>query len=301
TRDAHNLRAVAAWIEDHQEERWFVFLHSYVAHQYQAPEQDLARFRDPRKGLTGGDPVSYLDAEGWLANPPSPSQIEELSDRYDASIHFADRSLAALFARLEQGGLLENTLVVLTSDHGEEFWDHGSLAHSITLYEEMLEVPLIIRLPGGGPARTIAEPVSQADLTPTLLDLLNLPPIEQLDGHSRAGLVRGDSPAGPSTPLYANVASPQSHRSSLQVGTLKIIRGETSPRVKRPAPYEWQLFDLKQDPRELEDLSGRRSDQLLQMQQSLAQYEAYLAERALVGSRAEINPDLLRQLEELGY
>jgi len=300
-RSLHNIDAAAAWIEAHARERWFLFLHSFVIHEYLAPEEDLALFRVASDEVVGADPTKYLKREGWIDDPPPPETIAHLRDRYDATIHFADRMLRRLFERLDASGSLDNTVVVITSDHGEEFFEHGNLMHSTTLYEEMLNVPLIIRLQGGQAGRVIEEPVSQADLTPTLLDLLGLPPLESTDGHSRAGMVRGASGPGPMTPLYAEVNTSQSRRSSLRVGPLKVIHGDTSSAVLRPAPARWQLFDLEQDPGEAHDLTEKFPDRFQQLREDLLRYESFLEARAQKGSRAEISPELLRRLEELGY
>ncbi|MFH0944327.1 MAG: sulfatase [Planctomycetota bacterium] len=300
-RAEHDLGAVSRWIESHRRESWFLFLHTFLVHEYEAPEADLARFRTVPDGVLDEPPAKYLQGDEWVDNMPPGETVEYLRNLYDGTIHFADRSLAELFQRLEGQGLLENTIVVVVGDHGEEFGDHGGLVHSATLYEEMLRVPLLVHLPGGDSRRVIREPVSQADLAPTLLDLLGLPALDQLDGHSRASLVRDGTPSSGTTPVYAQVDSVTSCRSSLQVGSLKIIRGDQSLALERPAPAAWQLFDLESDPLEQEDLAEKQPGRLEEMKEHLRKYEAYLQERAILGSRADIGPELQRRLEELGY
>ena len=300
-RKRHDLGAALRWVAAHQQERWFLFLHTFLVHEYEAPEEDLGLFRTVPEGVLDQRPARYLQAEDWVGQQLSAETVEYLRNRYDGTIHYADRALANFFRNLEDQELLNDTVVVITSDHGEEFGDHGGLIHSATLYEEMLRVPLLIRLPKGGSQQVIREAVSQADLTPTLLDLLGLSPLDQVDGHSRASLVRGGPPSAGATPVYAQVDSVVSSRSSLQVGSLKIIRGDLSTVLEQPAPAAWQLFDLEHDPREQKDIADERPDRLEQMKERLRRYEAYLKERAILGNRADVGPELLRQLEELGY
>ena len=299
-RSTHNLDAAAGWIEEHAGERWFLFLHSFIVHEYEAPERDLALFRVEPLDTVGDDPSSYLGEQRRSDRTPSPDVIEHLSARYDATIHYADRMLAGLFQRLEQRGLLEQTVVVITSDHGEEFFEHGGLGHATSLYAEMLNVPWIIRVPGGAAGNRILDLVSQADLTPTVLDLLGLPGLAGIDGHSRAGLVVGGRRAGPTTPLYAQIRTPLSRRSSLQVGQLKVIRGDTTT-VRRKAPSEWQLFDLDEDPGEQRDLAGQHPDRLQELRGRLTEYESFLQSRALTGRQANLSAEVLRKLNQLGY
>src|SRR5262249_22562701 len=95
-----------------------------------------------------------------------------------------------LFAELDRRGFLDNALVVIVSDHGEEFIEHGRTSHGRTLYEESVHVPFIVVGPGVAAGRRVAENVSLIDLAPTLLDLLGLPPEPRFEGRSLAPLVR---------------------------------------------------------------------------------------------------------------
>lgn len=164
------------WLEKHEEFPFFLFLHTYEIHDtYQAPPPFLGKFAPP---LPAGISTSKSmgEREGYL-NPQdlSPKDTELIVARYDEGIAYTDAALGRLFRYLNDSGLNENTMVVLFSDHGEEFYEHGALAHQKTLYQEQLHVPLIIRMPGSDPPRgRVATKVSQLDFFSTIVEALNL-------------------------------------------------------------------------------------------------------------------------------
>jgi arylsulfatase A-like enzyme len=295
------IDSIAAWIGSRADERWFVFLHSYIAHEYDAPEQDFELFDTHPELPAGRDTMERFRRGEWIEQGVTQGEIAHLRDRYDATIHFADRVLGRLLGQLEQGGLLENTVVVITSDHGEEFGEHGSLRHAVTLQRELLQVPLIVRAPDGEAGRRITRPISQADLAPTLLDLLGLPPMSDADGTSRAAWIRGGPLHGRHTPLYAHVDTRTSRRAALRVDSYKVIRGDVSDSVERPAPQAWRLYDRSRDPGETLDLSRRRPDLLAELQVQLAGLELQISRRALDARTTTLSPELREQLDELGY
>jgi len=114
---------------------------------------------------------------------------EYLNNRYDQTVRYIDDALADLFDSLD-----EDAIVILYSDHGEEFWEHGGIEHGHAVWDELLRVPLIIRAPGLKPGR-VAAPVSIMDIAPTLYELLEIEPPADLDGHSMLALARGEADA----------------------------------------------------------------------------------------------------------
>ncbi len=113
-------------------------------------------------------------------------------DRYDGEIAHNDRSLSSLTGKLKDLGLLDNTLVVVASDHGEEFWEHGLGAHGHSLYSELIHVVLMMWNPKLIPhARRVADTVQLIDILPTVLDLLSLKPAVGIEGRSLAPLLAG--------------------------------------------------------------------------------------------------------------
>lgn len=171
------------------------------------------------------------------------------SDRYDGEIAAADAGLGALIAEIEERGWLEETVVIVTSDHGEEFEEHGRRYHGKQLYEESVRVPLVIRVPGATPRR-IETPAILQDIAPTVAHLLGLRPNLDYGARSLAGYGAGVEPEDPGRRLYLasyrNQRWPGAHQTALLAWPLKALDGRGGP----------QVFDLRDDPGETRDLGG---------------------------------------------
>lgn len=296
---------VGDWIFERREEPWFAFVHTYATHNYFAEEETFREFdrgaeSQWRDRLDEVFPQSEFAP--WRTSPPTPADIDYLSDLYDATIRSVDDRLRRFFARLEGNGGLKNTVVVITSDHGEELWEHQNLRHSISVYEEMLRVPLVIWRPDGAwSPRALREPTTQADLMPTLIDLLGLPPLSDLDGASRASLVRGTGRPGSGAPLLAHVDTALSRSFALREGSLKIVYRASSPSSEPPTDEDWSLYDLAEDPGETENLADLRPRDLARLRARLEGVLDGLQQNAIDAEGATIDPALQEELEQLGY
>jgi arylsulfatase A-like enzyme len=176
------------WMRIHQTEDFFVFVHTYQVH---APYDPPATYR------------AMPPADGQIVAPhhpaPSPSAAADAA-AYAAEVRYTDAALGQLVEDIEALGLLEHAILIVTSDHGEAFGEHGVLRHGTSLFEEELHVPLLVRAPGLVAAgRRVSDLVGVVDIAPTILELLGIaiPPWAQ--GVSLAQQVRADaSPrAGP--------------------------------------------------------------------------------------------------------
>ena len=177
--------AACAWLRDHARTPFFLFVHTYQVHwPYQSP-------------------APY---HGMFAQPEARAISRELDD-YDAALRYADATLASLVAAIDQLGLASRTVLVVTSDHGEAFNEHGTTRHGNAMYEEILRVPLVWRAPGMVAAgRRVHALVGLIDVVPTILDLLSLPAPAILQGQSLAPLLRGETEPGPPRVLFAENA-----------------------------------------------------------------------------------------------
>ncbi|HLY36542.1 MAG TPA: sulfatase-like hydrolase/transferase, partial [Candidatus Binatia bacterium] len=191
---------------------WFPFAHFFDPHcDYVPPPPYDTRF-DP--GYAGSVDGRHCVAGPGIAHP-DPNRpgglVREIADRdlehvvalYEGEIAWVDDHVGRILAALDGLGLARTTLVVLVSDHGEEFFEHGNLGHRHNLNEEVVRVPIMLRLPGALPAgAAVRGPVSLTDVLPTILDILGLPPASAAGSASFLPLIRGaESPAG-RTVLY---------------------------------------------------------------------------------------------------
>ncbi len=166
------------------EERFFLFLHSYSIHDpYDPPDRFVETFGDgPPRPDSGGERLrAFNHGETEIAG----DEVERFSRRYDASVRYVDGVLEALVDELQALGLLADTTLVVTSDHGEEFLEHGKLGHT-QLFPESLAVPLLVVHPDLESGRRVTDQVGLVDLAPTLLDVAGLPPLEGAAGRSFA-------------------------------------------------------------------------------------------------------------------
>jgi len=174
--------AFLAWVDRDRPRPFFAFLNFMDAHMpYTAPDSFRYRFRSTM--------VRPPSPHAWAESPPvrlTPADLRPKLDMYDGSIAYLDSQLGRLFAELERRGLLDNTVVIVTADHGDEFAEHGAVDHGTTLYRFALQVPLVIRFPRRVPAgHRVAQPVTLRNLAATVLDLAG-PGAVPLPGRSLA-------------------------------------------------------------------------------------------------------------------
>jgi arylsulfatase A-like enzyme len=187
------------------EERFFLFLHSYSVHDPYDPPQAF------REKFWQGEPPETFESSGENLRLVNRGELE-LSDEglayfeamYDASVSYVDDVLGRFVAEIEALGLLSETVLVLTSDHGEEFMEHGRMAHT-QVYPESIEVPLLIVRPGVASGRSIPTLVELVDLAPTLYELAGIPLPASISGESLVSLIQGSSRSGETREAYAEV------------------------------------------------------------------------------------------------
>src|SRR5690606_5418681 len=170
----------------------------YDAHDpYVAPEAFVRRFtRMPRSSIP---PVCVMKAGvPTEANGEQRARTLRQLDTYDAAIAYLDEQIGRLFARLRRGGHLDNTIVVITSDHGEEFGENAKYWHGLSLHAPSLHVPLIVRFPPRVPGgRRISAPVSLTDIAATIAELADDGARAAVGGASLARYWKGSAPAQP--------------------------------------------------------------------------------------------------------
>jgi arylsulfatase A-like enzyme len=290
--DAHGFEGVRRWLSAHADQRFFLFLHTYTVHDYDAPEEFLVC--ESRGCAAPEVPLRTRTAEE--AEACTAEMRAHVVHNYDAALRYTDARLGALLTHLETLGLADETLVVVTSDHGEEFFEHGHLQHGRTLYEELLRIPLIVRGPGV-PARVLERPVMLVDVVPTLLARLGLPPEPRAQGYDLLGR------SWPARPIWSEVDDRFAHVYALRDEQgRKTIHGPPSARMF-PNARAWEHYDLARDPRELEDLAAagglapERRAALEELRRTLEELGASYGASA----HGVVSDEAARDLEDLGY
>jgi arylsulfatase A-like enzyme len=251
-------RAVA-WLAAAPPAPFFLFVHVMDPHQPWIPTpEDAALFVDP--GYAGPIGNGFM---GEVKPEWTEADRRRIVDLYDGEIRWADRLFGRVLDALGEHDLERRTIVVVTSDHGEELFDHDRLGHGATLYDEVLLVPFLVRFPGGRPRGAIAQPVRTMDLFPTVLDAVGQPVPDGLDAVSLMPLVRGDEP--PRTDVA--LAEYPCFASDIR---LQALRTPTEKLIVSPAEREEALFDLVADPHERTDVASARPDAVAALRGRLA-------------------------------
>jgi arylsulfatase A-like enzyme len=215
-------------------ERFFAFAHFWDVHYDYTPPPEFDVFDPDYTGAVDG-----RDFDNIRIRADRPEDLQHLIALYDGELRFTDHNVERILSTLEDAGRLDNTLIVLVSDHGEAFAEHGMLGHKHSLHEEELHVPLILRFPGQIEAgKRVAEVVSLVDVAPTILDFCDLPELEGMWGRSlRVG--KQALPPRVAPMELTSIIEEIDHRGG-RLGRLKAIKTESG--VK--------LFDLATDPKE---------------------------------------------------
>jgi arylsulfatase A-like enzyme len=192
---------------------------------------------------------------------------------------------------------LKNAIVVVTSDHGEEFRDHGGLAHGNSLYNETIRVPLIIVGPGVVGGRVVDENVSLVDIAPTLLDLLDLPPEPLFEGRSLAALLKGSAAEAP-TDVVSELLPKTVGRSDFRRHEYSLVRSSWKLLVSpRKAP---ETYNLATDPHE-EDAVSLQGGESAKLQAALDRTIDRLAQSKSEQESTQLDAATQEKLRQLGY
>lgn len=226
------------WLDDIGDRPFFAFINYFDAHHpYLPPAPFNTRFGPPLPPRYRPFPLRFrqLTAE----------QIPLADNVYHGAIAYADHEIAALMAELRRRGMLDNTVVIVTSDHGEHLGDHDLLSHGNSFYRQLLQVPLIVRYPAAFAAGTrVATPVSLRDLPVTMLDVTRVPNANGIPGTSLAAIVR-DSTAMPSPVVSGRTLIGVAGAQSLISDGMHYIR---------MADGSEELYDLETDSLEVHSL-----------------------------------------------
>lgn len=287
--------AVLTWLELRTAEQPFLlYVHTIDPHApYAPPERHRARWAPNVDDLSIGT-VEAIGELSRLSQAEAERRAAELLALYDAEVSYNDESFGRLLDELQRRSLYEESLVIFLSDHGEEFFDHGGWSHGKTLHSEMLDVPLIVKLPGGlGGGKVVAEVAEHVDLLPTIIDLVTGESPPGTQGRSLLSTILSDAPGGGAGDLaVSNVALRGIEATSLIDGDWKLILSSDSGKARFPA-----LYSRSEDSTESKNLAPEMEVLARFLASRLAEIEG--ATGSSLGKEAISQEELLKVEEEL--
>jgi len=258
-----NEKAIA-WLKEHPE-KFFIWLHYMDVHTpYTPPKEYLKLFSSSSYNVIKNLKF-YLKIKRNIMEKFSEKDLELLIDLYDAEIRYVDTEIGLLLDELRKMGILHETLIIITSDHGEEFFEHGVFGHTHQhLYDELLRVPLIIYAPEIDENSVIEEQVELLSIAPTIVDILGLKrELDNFMGMSLLPIIKGEGEGSKSVISEAS-------RSKISYRTPEwkfILNKETK---------EYELYNLHTDPNERENIAEREKDKVKEFKKRIIDHEAMM-------------------------
>jgi arylsulfatase A-like enzyme len=307
------FRDVARWIEFNKDRDFFLFIHTYQPHDpYVSPLPYKTRFLSEQARWTHLNLMGYLGGKSGIFNPLSQEERQNIIDLYDGEILYTDEGLIGpLLATLKEMSLFDQTMIIFTSDHGEEFFDHHGWGHGHSLYDELLKVPLLIKFPDKKfRGRRIENIVSLVDIVPTVLDELRIGwSKSNIDGRSLVPLLTGKEKEHRTflADVGENILNLHLPRKmAMNEGTFKFIVNKYLSQEEKdffqfpPVPVKMlELFDLSVDPLERNSIVEKEARLA---QRFLRHLEAVSARvKGQIQETAVIDKELEQQLRALGY
>ncbi|REK27715.1 MAG: tetratricopeptide repeat protein [Planctomycetota bacterium] len=255
-------RAAIDWLERRGDDPFFMFVHYYDPHQ------------------------RYL--------PPEPFNSAYPQDKYSGEIAYTDHWVGKLIERLQQLELYDSTLIVLTSDHGESLGEHGEISHGFFIYQPVMHIPLIVRLPQGPRGQRLKTPVSLVDVMPTVLELAGRPLPSDLQGISLAASFRNGVEPPTGRDLYSDSWYPAKFACAP-------LRGLLQDQWRYVWSVRPELYNLHEDPREAKNVLDQHSDVAARLAEGLQTMLAAAPSPATGGSSTTPDAAARARLRSLGY
>lgn len=285
------------WLDANANKPFFLWVHYFDPHTPYAP---------PTAYLPDGEPpptvgTRFAEDVGVRSGYFVPSKTERnwIRQLYEAEVRYVDDNLGRLLAALKKQGLYDQSLIILSSDHGEEMWERGVVGHGHTLYQELLRVPLVVKPPGSHTPRRIETPVSTQRIMWTVLDLCEVGYVgDEWFDDSLAGLWQGDGEPAQAAAVLSTGTVFYEQRECVFFDGLKYIRSLVTEEDK--------LYDLSSDPQERASIAAWSADKVQQARRILQEYNdraRELRERfgVLDSQQEDLDWETLQQLKALGY
>lgn len=283
-------------VQQHAQETLFVWLHHLDPHLPYSPREPPDPVAGPSFDKVTPTDVNRIRGGQWA---PTSSEQDRIKALYQAEIEELDWSLGRFLRTLRDLGLFEDSLIVLTSDHGEEFFEHGGFEHGHSLYQELLRVPLLIKLPGQTDREEIASRVSNRAVMPTVLDIVGVEPRNQeLLPPSLLTLRSNPGEAN-------NEADPIFFGGPLYYGAREGVIFKGFKYLTKTMKSDEELYDLSQDPYERDDLANSEAELLREARLLMDQHHIdalkVRSDLGIESEKVEMTEEAMEQLRSLGY
>ena len=290
--------------------RFFLYMQTMDPHvPYAVPQKYLSMYFDGEYKGKLGDAVTGKDTKDFQAKRITLDERDRLYTKalYKGEITYHDHYMGDFIQKLKKNGLLKDTLLIITADHGEELFDREDLGHGHSLYNEQIKCPLVMRYPKLLPKNHRVTTLTEAvDLTPTILDLVGVPHIPNTEGISLWPSVHGDQPSESSYVIAELTRHPRTVRLKREGKSVRVGRYKLHLHRKGRS-----LYDLQKDPKEKVDLSESKNIALSTCRVMLGEGLAIpnkshrlagkVMKRKIKAPSGKVDPELRRQLEALAY
>ena len=277
---------------------FLLYVHTVEPHDPYTPPDEFRRKFAPTVSDREIGTAKHINLLGKRKDARSEEVVAAINSLYDAEVAFSDQQFGSLVQELRNQDLFENTLIIFLSDHGEAFYEHGAMGHGWDLYKEVVEIPLIVRPPGGTVPKRVADPRQLIDILPTVLTYIGLAPPRELSGLS---LGYSEGKGGPGTgslgdsPVFSYMDYDGRRGVSAVLGRWKLIEPLSDSFLPQRV-----LLDRLSDPAEAENLAFQYPA-LAGWLASLARKQTISLDRLEPPDEIEFDEKTERQLRALGY
>ncbi len=305
------------WIAKNKEKKFFLFLHTYQTHEpYFSPPAFNSLYLDPTKSRWEKADMQEILFEGYSRKEKrfkdlTPAEKENIIALYDGEIRYLDeRLIKPLIRKLKRLGLYQKTMIIVTSDHGEEFFDHDGWLHGHSLYNELIRIPLIIKFPHDQFKNLRSDKTAQiTDIMPTILEVAGIDYSSfKLDGISLTGMLQDNEEKERfliADVGYKDYPSRLPERVAINLNEYKLVLNNeygNPPEKFFPCPppiAKVELYNLKEDPLEKENIALQDKEMVQNLLKKI--YETFLL-RAEKGRKAKArDEEMEKTLRALGY
>ena len=270
---------------------WAHFMDTHWPYHIEETIQEPDRTAEAWKDLVR---MHRINRKGY---PLTPETRAHFLDLYKSALRYTSRLIGKLRSIVTEKGLEENTVIVLISDHGEEFKERNYWGHfEVNLFDEIVRVPWIIHIPGLGKGRMIDKQVQALDLMPTVLEMCGCPPVERLEGSSLTAFWNGVHETTAEREAISEMWRSNRHMVAVRTSGYKFIWDSAHPDLP-------QLYDLLADPGELRDISPGRPELVAHYQAIVEDHRKRQTSQGIAeeSQTPEADQDVLRRLRDLGY